>query len=158
MVRAGVQVRAVVRVVRPLERINHSNNRKYPCMPLLQFSSTCMKYLNLLNLLVNTNTTRHEHEHDTARHGTTRTRHEHDTNTTRTRHDTTRHDTARHGTTRHDTNTTRTRHGTTRHGTNTTRHDTARVHGTTRHDTGAACYIVLGQTASSRKIQTCRID
>ena len=28
--RAGVQVRAVVRVVRPLERINHSNNRKYP--------------------------------------------------------------------------------------------------------------------------------
>ena len=32
MVRAGVQVRAVVRVVRPLERINHSNinNRKYP--------------------------------------------------------------------------------------------------------------------------------
>ena len=32
MVRAGVQVRAVVRVVRPLERINHSNNRKYPAM------------------------------------------------------------------------------------------------------------------------------
>ena len=30
MVRAGVQVRAVVRVVRPLERIKHSNNRKYP--------------------------------------------------------------------------------------------------------------------------------
>ena len=40
------------------------------CMPLslLQFSSTCMKYLNLLNLSVYTNTTRH----DTARHGTTR--------------------------------------------------------------------------------------
>ena len=30
MVGAGVQVRAVVRVVRPLERIKHSNNRKYP--------------------------------------------------------------------------------------------------------------------------------
>ena len=42
MVRAGVQVRAVVRVVRPLERINHSNNRKYPfakgkSLPFSQF-------------------------------------------------------------------------------------------------------------------------
>ena len=35
MVRAGVQVRAVVRVVRPLERINHSNNRKYPSLTSL---------------------------------------------------------------------------------------------------------------------------
>ena len=56
MVRAGVQVRAVVRVVSPLERINHSNNRRAPlesvslCRETLESVSSCTRFSGFLTI------------------------------------------------------------------------------------------------------------
>ena len=47
MVRAGVQVRAVVRVVRPLDRTNYSVQRAIPALELPDVKFICIYYITV---------------------------------------------------------------------------------------------------------------